>query len=84
MDLELDGRVYIVTGGSRGLGLAAAQALTAEGARVVLTGLSETVSDAASPGSTAGSSTTNTSNFGTAAVELVPPYVTLAYIIRIA
>lgn len=48
MDLELDGRVYIVTGGSRGLGLAAAQALTAEGACVVLTGLGETVSDAAS------------------------------------
>ncbi|MGF1646229.1 MAG: SDR family oxidoreductase [Kineosporiaceae bacterium] len=36
MDLGLDGRVYIVTGGSRGLGRAAAAALVAEGARVVL------------------------------------------------
>jgi 3-oxoacyl-[acyl-carrier protein] reductase len=36
MDLGLDGRVYLVTGGSRGLGFAAAQALAADGARVVL------------------------------------------------
>ena len=36
MDLGLDGRVYLVTGGSRGLGFAAAQALVADGARVVL------------------------------------------------
>ena len=36
MDLGLDGRVYLVTGGSRGLGFAAAQALVAGGARVVL------------------------------------------------
>jgi 3-oxoacyl-[acyl-carrier protein] reductase len=36
MDLGLDGRVYIVTGGSRGLGRAAAAALVADGARVVL------------------------------------------------
>ena len=36
MDLGLDGRVYVVTGGSRGLGLATAQVLVAEGARVVL------------------------------------------------
>src|SRR5580692_6457915 len=36
MDLGLDGRVYLVTGGSRGLGFAAAQALVGDGARVVL------------------------------------------------
>ncbi len=36
MDVGLSGRVYLVTGGSRGLGFAAAQALVANGARVVL------------------------------------------------
>jgi 3-oxoacyl-[acyl-carrier protein] reductase len=36
MDLGLGDRVYLVTGGSRGLGFAAAQALIADGARVVL------------------------------------------------
>ena len=36
MDLGLEGRVYLATGGSRGLGFAAAQALVADGARVVL------------------------------------------------
>ena len=36
MDLGLKDRVYVVTGASRGLGLACAQALVAEGARVVL------------------------------------------------
>lgn len=36
MDLDLTGRAYVVTGASRGLGLATAQALVAEGARVVL------------------------------------------------
>jgi 3-oxoacyl-[acyl-carrier protein] reductase len=36
MDLGLDGRVYLVTGGSRGLGFATATVLVAEGARVVL------------------------------------------------
>src|SRR5579863_3313077 len=36
MDLGLGGRVYLVTGGSRGLGFAAADALVAEGASVVL------------------------------------------------
>ena len=36
MDLGLDGKVFLVTGGSRGLGLAAATALVAEGARVVV------------------------------------------------
>ncbi|MCC7240430.1 MAG: SDR family oxidoreductase [Acidobacteria bacterium] len=36
MDLGLTGKVAVVTGGSRGLGLAAAQALAAEGCHVVI------------------------------------------------
>ena len=38
MDLGLTDRVYVVTGGSRGLGRATADVLVAEGARVVLSG----------------------------------------------
>ena len=38
MDLGLKDRVYIVTGGARGLGRATADLLVAEGARVVLSG----------------------------------------------
>lgn len=38
MDLGLNDRAYVVTGGSRGLGLAVAEQLLAEGARVVLSG----------------------------------------------
>ncbi|MBA2952836.1 SDR family oxidoreductase [Nocardioides sp. MAH-18] len=41
MDLDLTGRVYVVTGGARGLGRATADVLVAEGARVVLSGRSE-------------------------------------------
>ena len=38
MDLELAGRVYAVSGGTRGLGLATAEQLVAEGGRVVVSG----------------------------------------------
>ncbi|WP_193611551.1 SDR family oxidoreductase [Nocardioides lijunqiniae] len=41
MDLDLADRVYVVTGGARGLGRATADCLVAEGARVVLSGRSE-------------------------------------------
>jgi 3-oxoacyl-[acyl-carrier protein] reductase len=48
MDLKLRDRVYLVTGGSSGLGFAAAGALVAEGARVVLSAPNEArLSDAA-------------------------------------
>jgi 3-oxoacyl-[acyl-carrier protein] reductase len=36
MDLGLDGRVYVLTGASRGLGFASAKALAADGAHVVV------------------------------------------------
>jgi 3-oxoacyl-[acyl-carrier protein] reductase len=42
MDLDLRERVYVVTGGARGLGRAAAEQLVADGARVVLSGRSAT------------------------------------------
>jgi 3-oxoacyl-[acyl-carrier protein] reductase len=41
MDLELAGKVFIVTGGTDGLGLATAHALLGEGAKVLVTGRSE-------------------------------------------
>ena len=46
MDLQLKDRAYIVTGGTRGLGLAAARELVADGAKVVVTGLKVTSPDA--------------------------------------
>jgi 3-oxoacyl-[acyl-carrier protein] reductase len=47
MDLGLAGRVFLVTGASRGLGRATAEVLVAEGARVVLSSRSEESLDAA-------------------------------------
>jgi 3-oxoacyl-[acyl-carrier protein] reductase len=47
MDLDLAGRVYVVTGGARGLGRATADVLVAEGARVVLSGRSAGTLEAA-------------------------------------
>lgn len=41
MDLGLAGRTYVVTGGTRGLGRASAEALVAEGANVVLSSRSQ-------------------------------------------
>jgi 3-oxoacyl-[acyl-carrier protein] reductase len=47
MDLGLADRTYVVTGGSRGLGFATAEALVADGARVVVSSRSqESVDDA--------------------------------------
>lgn len=43
MDLGLAGRTYLITGASRGLGLAAARALADEGANVVMTARDEQV-----------------------------------------
>jgi 3-oxoacyl-[acyl-carrier protein] reductase len=47
MDLHLRDRVYLVTGGSRGLGFAAARSLVAEGARVLLSAPHESSATAA-------------------------------------
>ncbi|AXK34211.1 SDR family NAD(P)-dependent oxidoreductase [Streptomyces armeniacus] len=47
MDLGLKDRVYVITGATRGLGFAAAQALTGDGAKVVLTGRTEESASAA-------------------------------------
>jgi 3-oxoacyl-[acyl-carrier protein] reductase len=47
VDLGLTDRVYVVTGGARGLGRATAEVLVAEGARVVLSSRSQESLDAA-------------------------------------
>ena len=47
MDLGLAGKVAIVTGGSKGLGLASARALVAEGARVAICGRTRATLDQA-------------------------------------
>jgi 3-oxoacyl-[acyl-carrier protein] reductase len=50
VDLGLAGQVYVVTGGSRGLGLATAEVLVEEGASVVLAGRTQAALDAAAAG----------------------------------
>ena len=47
MDLQLTDRVYVVTGGGRGLGRATAEVLVAEGARVVVSGRHRSTLEAA-------------------------------------
>ena len=47
MDLGLRDRVYLVTGGSRGLGFAAASELVADGARVLVSAPHEATAAAA-------------------------------------
>ncbi len=47
MDVRLDGRVALVTGGSRGIGLAIAQELAASGARVMISSRKAEVLEAA-------------------------------------
>ena len=54
MDLQLTDRVFIVTGGARGLGRATADVLVAEGARVVLSGRSQESLDEATGGARRG------------------------------
>ncbi|WP_436699717.1 SDR family oxidoreductase [Nocardioides sp. BYT-33-1] len=50
MDLQLTDRVYLLTGATRGLGRATAEALVADGARVVVSGRSATAVEAAVTG----------------------------------
>ena len=52
MDLGLSGQVYVVSGGSRGLGHATARVLVEEGASVVLAGRTSAALDAAAAGLT--------------------------------
>ena len=63
MDLGLRDRVYVVTGGSRGLGFAVAQALIEEGAKVVVTSPHEATALAAADRLAQSSTTANTSTW---------------------
>lgn len=47
MDLGIDGKVFLITGGTKGLGLAAAHALVGEGARVVVSSRNQAAVDEA-------------------------------------
>jgi 3-oxoacyl-[acyl-carrier protein] reductase len=77
MDIGLRDRVYIVTGGSRGLGFAAANALVREGARVLISGPHESSLSAAAarlaqnPGATESVSWAVADNADAAAPERV-------------
>ena len=47
MNTSLNGKIALVTGGTSGIGLASAQALAAQGARVFITGRRQPELDAA-------------------------------------
>lgn len=47
MDLQITNKVFVVTGGSKGLGFATAQALVAEGAKVVISSRDQAAVDSA-------------------------------------